>query len=452
MPTLNQIASTSINKSTTFPSQAGFGTPGFICYLDGMKPGKRILRYGSPDEAVADGFAVTHRVYRALQKAFSQSPSPPEVVIGARFLPSTQVIVLTPVNLTVGYEYAFTVVDNAGTEWPISYVVQASDTATLISTGLKADLDAIPDMVTSGTATVICTSTVGKLLEYKDLPPIADMRISETTTDPGVATDLAAIALEAERQGVSFYSFSLDSSGEAEVNNARAWAEASPGYVFSARTSDSLAADAGTTTDVISDAKAAASQRTHIIFAQYSTLDYRDLAFAAKFLSVNVPEGSATPAYKTLGGITRDKLTSAECNAINDKYGTTYTTLKGVNITYQGQVGDGDWFDTTCNLDWLKARSQEAFFGALLANKKIAYTQKGIDLIAGTVQAVFDRAVQQGILSPVDDEGNPPKVTPPKRTATTAANRAARILPNVICTGVLAGAIHRASFQFQIGV
>ncbi len=452
MPTLNQVAKVTINKNTVFPSAKGFGTPMFVCYQT-VKPGKRLQEFSDLSEVTAAGYATTHRVYKAAQVVFAQNPRPEKFVVGSRYLPSTQVVVFTPLELTVGYEYKFTAVDDDGVEYPISYTVQTSDTATLIVTGLKADLDAVTDMVTSGTTTCICTATAGKLIEYKDLPPGGELGVSVTTADPGIATDMAAIMLATERSrgGFSWYGFTLDSCGEAEANAARVWAESNTVF-FMARNSDSLAMDPGTTTDLLSDVKTAAAKRTSVIFAQRAIQDYRDLAFLANYFAANVPEGSAGPCYKLLANIDPDSLTIAEANAINNKYGTTYTTLNSRNITFEGHTGDGDWMDTTVNLDWLSARIQEAVFGGQVTAKKIPFTQAGMDTIGGLAQAIMDQAVVQSVLAPFDTVGAPPTITVPKLAQTTGPQRAARLLTNIKGSGRIAGAIHRAEFTLDIGV
>lgn len=452
MPTLNQVAPITTTKRNSFPSARGFGTM-LLCAYQTVLPGRRLLGpYSSLTEIVAAGFTAEHRVYKMAAAAFANGAV--SVVVGSRFLPSTQVVKFTPRNVTEGFVYRFTVEDDAGLETEISYTVPAAATDDSIATALGTLLGPIADMVAGVVAEVVtCTTTAGKLIDYKDLPPLADLKVEVTTADPGIATDLAALALETERQRatISWYGFSLDSCGEAECNAAGAWAE-SNGVFFWARNSDSLSAESGTTTDAFSDNKTAARTRTAIIFAQYAVQDYRDAAMGARFFYENIPEGAATPAYKTLNGISADKLTSAEATIINGKYGTTYTELAGLNITYEGKVGDGDFADTTINLDWLKARSQEAFLAAVKNAKKIAYTQKGINIACAAVQGVLDRAVAQGVLAPVDENGEPPKVHVPLLENTLAADRAARLLSNVPVTGRLAGAIHRASFNFTVGV
>jgi len=453
MPTLSQVASVTINKQNVFPAQKAFGIPMFVCYQT-VKPGIRLQEFAETSEVISAGYTVNHPIYKAAVACFSQSPRPEKLVVGSRFLPFTQVVKFTPLNLTVGFVYAFKARDAAGTETVISYTVQTGDDAADISDGLQVDLDPISGMVSaSATGSVTNTSTAGVLIEYYELPSPSDMKVEVTTADPGIATDLAEIklALEASRGLIDAYGFTLDSCGEAECNAAAAWVEAQK-MVFSARNSDSLSCDVATTTDVFSDNVAAARTRTHIIYAQRSIQDYRDLAFLAKFFALNVPEGSASPAYKILAGIEPDALTSAQANAINGKRGSTYTTLNSVNIVFEGKVGDGDWFDTTVNLDWLAARVQEAIFAAQLNAKKIPFTQAGIDIITGIAQAIFNLAVTQGVLAPVDENGEPPTVTAPLLSKTTAAQRAARTLSGIKGRGRLAGAIHRAAFIFDIGV
>lgn len=81
MAQLNQIIDVQITRETQIPSQVGFGIPLLVGDSDRFAAGERVRTYGSIEEVEADFTAGDFEITMA-RNAFSQSPSPTQIMIG----------------------------------------------------------------------------------------------------------------------------------------------------------------------------------------------------------------------------------------------------------------------------------------------------------------------------------------------------------------------------------
>lgn len=441
---IDTIANVTITKATTYPSSKGFGSVLFACYHTAWNAlvrsfsGATIL-----DELVDLGVPTYHPMYLGVQAMLSQSPRGKTIVIGRRQTAYTQTIKLSPKSAVEGVVYSFTVVTPAGVATPITYTVPAAATLTSVGTAIAALIDPIVDLTaTSVTGVITCTTAAGKFAIYKDLPAISLLGVEDTTADPGIASDLAAIANAAKTSGISWYGLTLDQGGAATVTAAAAWAE-SQVCLFVARSSDSKCADSLITNDVMSTLKTSAYARTAVIFAASSTGDFRDLAWLSQGLTYD--PGTATFAFKTLAGVPADKLLSGEESAVQAKRGTTYTEIAGVNVTFEGHTADGDYLDNTAAIDWAYSEIQIGIFAEKVASPKTPFTRAGIAQQKAVIAEVFERGLTLGSFDSYT-------VEVPDLDDTLAADRADRKLVGVTFTARLSGAIHKVNITGTIGV
>jgi hypothetical protein len=448
MATINDIANVQITKETVYPTKAGFNIPMFAVYHSSWAD---IVRSVADISELDDLNVPTYLpLYRGIQAAFSQNPRPTAVVVGRRALAFTQIVKLSPQITTTGYVYKFEIEDAAGVVTAIAYTVLSGASTTTVAAALAALIDALTDVAaTSALGVITATTTAGKITTYKSLPPLDEMKVQSTGTDPGIATDLSAIELAASKAGLSWYGFSIDEVPEAVANAAATWAEARQ-VLFLPRTSDSQCADVAVTDDICSDLQDAAYARSGALFAQKDTHDFRDLAWLAKMLPKEV--GAATWAYKTLNGISADTLTSGQRAVLDAKLCSYYVTVKGVNVTFEGHTADGDYLDNTVSLDFTHARIQEDVFGLQVTNDKIGFTESGIEQFRLTVQNRLDKSTSDPnpIFSP--DVADAPKAYAPKVAATDGADRAARTLRQITFTARLQGAIHKVNVKGTVSV
>ena len=258
------------------------------------------------------------------------------------------------------------------------------------------------------------------------------LALTDATTDPGIATDLANIY--AADQG--FYGISLDSNSAAEIEAAAAWVEANGAHVLSVNCSDASCIGSGTS--VFTVLQTHGYTRTHCQFNGSELLSYG----GAALLGVILPQtpGTYTPAYKTQVGVPVDPasiLTGSAVNALTTANGNYYTKFKGVSVLIPGVTPSGEFLDTVIFIDWLKDAIQTAAFTLLTNNLKIAYTDLGVATIVNVIKGVLGQGVQQQGLA----ASPAPTVSAPTVASISQANVAKRNLPNVTFAATLAGAI-----------
>ncbi len=174
--------------------------------------------------------------------------------------------------------------------------------------------------------------------------------------------------------------------------------------------------------------------------------DFPDAAWVGARLPYD--PGSATWKFTNLVGITPDQLTPAEVAALVTKHCNAYVTVAGNDMTLEGMMGSGLFIDLIIGIDWLQARMEERVFSRLVNLPKIPFTDAGIAQILAQVHAVLRLAVSKSVLA--DDPE--PTATAPKATDVDPNDRANRLLPDVVFTGRMAGAIHKVIIQGTVTV
>ena len=107
----------------------------------------------------------------------------------------------------------------------------------------------------------------------------------------------------------------------------------------------------------------------------------------------------------------------------------------------------GEWIDVIRFRDWLKAEMQTNVFNALKTNRKVPFTDGGIGLIEGQMEATLSKGQTVGGIAPTEydsDDNEIPgyTVTVPLASDLTEAERKSRKLTGCRYTARLAGAIH----------
>lgn len=260
--------------------------------------------------------------------------------------------------------------------------------------------------------------------------------------DATVAASLSAIA--AEDNG--WYGVVVDQAMSSDFDDVAAWVESAKKFAIF-WTTDVNTPDSTKSTDLASVLKAASYDRSAVIYhVQPSTgADYPDAAWMGEGFPYD--PGTSTWAYKTLRGVTADKINGNQETALQTKNCNYYSEVGGVNITQEGKVASGEWIDIIIGTDWIEARLREAVYGALVNNRKIPYDDGGISIIEGLVKSVLSQAAAAGIL-----QGDSIEVTVPKYKDIPQADKLARKLPDVKFTALYQGAIQRTTINGTISV
>ena len=428
MSDLDTIVQLIITAQTQFPTREGFGTP-LIAGFHTVFP-ERTRSYANQAAMVADGFTINDPLVRAANKMFGQNPRPLLVKIGKRLLAPSQSIRFTPTDTAEDVVTSFSVVSPDGTVTAITRTNGPAETATTISTALTTLVSAIAGLTgVDNTGTFNANADVaGTLFDFRLVTGGLD--ILDMTADPGIATDLAAIRLA----DPDWYGLALDSNSKAEIAAGAAWAEAEKIFFIpnsaDREVVDDTAGNIGETID------AANYARTALLWSE-SVLSYAGCAWLGKQLPTDA--GSTTWAYKTLAGIVADFLTTTEKLALESNNVNYYSEIAGLDKTFFGTAGDGDFIDVQRTIDALGARIQVDVFTPIGTLGKLPYTNASVSSVTGIIRAAIRAFQDQGALDPETE----PTVTAPLVKDVAEADRAARLLPDVDFSARLAGAIHK---------
>jgi hypothetical protein len=495
---LSDIVNVSISLETGQVTQAGFGLPLILGAHSRFTD--RIRFYTDLAGMVADGFVSTDAEYKAAAAMFAQTPRPQRIAIGRRAAKPTQQFTITPLTPTptIAMAYKVRVGDRTAT-----YNAAASPTVASITAGLAAQITALAPAWTASTAYAVgdrrtnaqnvyeCTvagtsaAATGPTGTGADIVDnVAHWRYvfpAVTATDGGTycrvtlqtagawqsveVLDTSLLSIEQDQAAVSpgteldaikavnsdWYAVVSVFSSRLEIPLIAQWVEANE-KLFVVATQDTPVVNVSTTTgssntadDVARQLKGASYARTALVYHPNNGA-FADAAWAARLL----PEdpGSETWKFKTLAGVAAVSLTPTQQANAAAKYCNYYYALAGRSITAEGVVASNEFIDVIRGRDWVKARLQERIFARLANAKKIPYTDAGVAVVEAEVRAQLREAVDEGFLSASPE----PTVSVPAVASVSSTDRAARYLPDVRFTGVLAGAIHKLTLKGVVTV
>jgi hypothetical protein len=434
MPSISDIVSVSITADTARVSRVGFGTPLLLAFHTHNTD--LIREYAGLDEMVSDSFTADEAAYLMAQACFSQEPRPETVKIGRLTTTVVPTKKVTIANATEGEHILISVLTSAGTEADIDYTILGGATTTTVATAVELLIEAVTGISsTASGAEITVTGTTGTNFWLYDLQGCEQL---DETPNASIDDDLTAIELVDS----DWYTICCACESETNADDIAAWVETRD-KLFIAQTSDDIERQAGGT-----------------LMSGWAGLDYDNSACmftenGANFIACGwvgrmLPKdpGSATWALKTVDGAVADPLTTTEIGFIDGDNGNHYTEIAGVSVTRKGVVASGEYIDVRMGIHWLKARIAERVFTLLASSDKVPYTDPGVALVVAEIRAQLNIAIQKNVLAadPV------PTVTAPKVADIEAANRQARLLPDVKFAGTLAGAIHKTTISGVLSV
>lgn len=426
---LDSLISVTITTQGATVSRAGFGTGLLLAYHTNWP--ERVRQYNIATvltDMVTDGFAVTDSAYLMAQAVASQNPRPPVVKVGRLAeTPVAQSIKATPVAAN---EAVYTVTIN-GTD----FAYTSDDTATVaeITAGLETLINAGSEPVTATDNSTDIDLVADVAGTYHQIKLACDAGTrkwerDDETTDPGYATDLAAIVAEDD----DWYGLAIEAHDAAAITAVAAWAETNR-KLFVPTTGDTDCLGSGST-DIMSTEQALSHVYTAIFYSDDPSQYAGAAAIGATF---PFDPGSQTWAYKTLSGVSAVSMTSTEKSNVEGKNGNHYTEVGGINVTYPGKTAGGEWIDVTRFVDWLRATMQADLYQQLVDSRKVPYTADGIAVIEAAIRSALLLGVARGGLA-----AGTIGVEVPDIADVSAADKAARVLNDVRFFGTLSGAIH----------
>lgn len=121
--------------------------------------------------------------------------------------------------------------------------------------------------------------------------------------------------------------------------------------------------------------------------------------------------GEATWKFKKLEGITAQRLTTEEMQAIDDAKGIAYAykhradqTTEGWNSFVSDTAIAPDYVDDFLGIDWIKRDSENRIAETLRNTPKLPYDSRGINVLLGDVNISIKQAAEMGIVG-VDSDG-----------------------------------------------
>lgn len=306
--------------------------------------------------------------------------------------------------------------------------------AGVLSSGVVAEYASLAEMVSAGFADTDEEYKMAQAIFSQSPSPSSVFVAPLTGGDYG---DSIQDAFDASKD---WYAVIIQSRLEADILDAAAKVETIDRLLLAC--SNDAAVTASSSGNVLADLKAANYDRTSYLWSD-DQANYPEAAWAGVMLPKD--PGSATWMFKTLTGITADDLTTTEQNNVLNENGNTYQTIGGVSITREGKVASGEYLDVIRGIDWLKARIEEDIYQRLVNVDKVPFTDAGIAIIDNILRERLQDAVDQGVLASFT-------VSVPTAASVSAANKAARTLPDVDFTGVLAGAIHKVEINGTVSL
>lgn len=383
----SNFVSIAISVQTLSVGSPNFGTI-LICAESAIPQGQVYTFAPNPDGLaayVAAGGAVTDPGYLLLSAIAAQSRHVDQVKFYSRSAGGTPQYTLTVLDATEGTVYAFEINNEA-----IEYEVPNGATTTTVAAALEALIEAVAGVASSATDETITIDPDG----------VADVAISGTDPellelqhlhgDSNVNLDLAAAAALDD----DFYGVLIDSTGDTDISDAAAWVEANGKALF-ARTFDEDALDGE---GILNTLNAAGYHRTVLLVSGDSDVPANAALMGLEF---SKDPGASYIGKKNLAGVTYDKLTSTKYDAITAKNGITYTRTLGVSFTSHGKAVSGRQFHITRNLDWLKARMQQALLQLQVSTDILIYSdEQGIAQNEMVVRAVLAEAERKQVILP----------------------------------------------------
>ena len=263
---------------------------------------------------------------------------------------------------------------------------------------------------------------------------------AETVTYEDIKNTLARAKGE-----VSFYGIHITEFGDdADIQGAISWTEANE-KIFSFEYSDITKCPVKNFSFYRSFGLFSGKADGYDADEQPIENEYAALAWMAKCFGYD--PGTETWNMKELATIVPSALSTDEKKSLEESNINSFRRYAGSNITFGGNMLSGEWIDVIRFRDWLKAEMQINVFNALKTNRKVPFTDGGIGLIEGQMEATLSKGQTVGGIAPTEydsDDNEIPgyTVTVPLASDLTEAERKSRKLTGCRYTARLAGAIH----------
>jgi hypothetical protein len=435
---LNDYVVVNVSASAPAITQKSFKLPIIISHTAAWT--ERTREYKKAADVLVDfpDVATVHAPeYLAASALFAQNPSPSSVVIGrANDHQPTQQFEFTPA-VHDSYAYKFNFDGHL-----VSFTSGVGTTAALITAGLKAALDALSLAVTTSqqsanTVLRVVANAAGAWHNVETLDR-ANLPVVQNHADGGVATSLAAIALERN----DWYAITTYFNSDLYVQAVAAYA-ATNKKLYYAQSIDTVVPDTvkSGTDDIAEFIQNAANDYAKVVYSD-AIADFLDIALYGARLAKQ--PGRATWEFTNLSNVPARTYSATERTNMRAKNVGWYEETAGVNIFNNSKLASGRFTDYRIYLDFFIANTQAKFFRVLVTNDKVPFTDGGIQSLAGCLKAQL-KEDSSGPNAPVDP--NSIVVASPSAADVSSTDRANRALNGVNYAFRYTGAVHSVDVE-----
>ncbi|MEL6180583.1 MAG: DUF3383 family protein [Myxococcota bacterium] len=337
-----------------------------------------------------------------------------------------------------------------GQAW--SYTVQAGDTATQVSAGIKGAIDALSlsANTTDNDGTVDVTATVAGESPATTAAGSNNASSTAAVVTPAVGVDDGLEAINAEDG--DWYGLCLEQRTDVPIKQAAIWAELND-RLFIPQTDDDTTKTVGHTAQATHIGAVLRDQAAdHVVGLWHSADDeYADVAWSADRLSVD-PDQQATiwGFVQPVGDINANTITTTEKLNLTSHRMNVLLPFYSTKTFSPGRTMSGRPVDLVILGDWLGNRVKTAIADLLLSTvargEKIPYTDVGFARFTAVCLDVFQIAANAGHII-----GGTQFVNMPTLASIPAATREARVL-NFTAGAEPSGAVEQAGVTLFISL
>ncbi|SCB10286.1 DUF3383 domain-containing protein [Cupriavidus alkaliphilus] len=420
---VSRLIDVTINMSPLAAQGANLNTALILGASAVIDTSERMRSYGTIDAVAAD-FGTTAPEYLAALLYFQQTPQPSQLYLGrwaktatsgslrGAALTAAQKDIAAWQAVTAG-SFKVTIDATVKTLSALNFstATNLNNVASIITTALTG-----ATCVWNGTQFVITSPTTGVASKVSYATPTGSgtdisamlgltSGLASAPVDGIVAeTPEAAVAIFLNRfanrfLGLMFADTSLTNAQHTAVANL---VEADQRHIYGATSQEPQALDSTSTADLASTLKALGLKYS---FVQYSSSSpYAAASMFGRLLTTdfNANNSTITLMYKQEPGIVPESLTSSQADTLQAKRCNVFVAYNNDTAIIQyGVTPSGIFIDSVYNSIWFQNRVQTDVYNLLYQSPtKIPQTDAGNALIAATIEAACDAAVNNGYLAP----------------------------------------------------
>ena len=438
---LDSIVKVNIDRNTKLPTQKGFGIPAVLS-ADAAAFASLVTTFEADtalEELLGLGLTTASELYKCFAKILSQSPKVEKLKAIKQTALVAQVMHVSIPAAVNDVDFVVTI-DNV----PYTYHSDIDATIAEIRDGLIALINPLADFNSVSVDADTLSITAVNSGKGFSVSVSNNLTVIESVANNGPVEDL----IKASDVDDDWYFLMTTTHTKLQSTLIADYIETVI-KIFAYQTNEADSKNLAANVDTTSIMHLIRSKNYDRTFGVWVS-DLSEYKHAA-WIGLMAPKepGSATWKFKEPKAVSADKFTANEKKNIQDKKGNVLNTVAGINMFEEGVVSSGEFIDIMIGTDWIQARIQEQVFALFVAEDKVPYDDGGIQAVGLQVEDVLTQAVNRLILVGGEQK---PVVTLPKRTETTAADRAARFLRNVKFSGFYAGAIHKVQIDGTLSV